>query len=149
MPFNGTFTILLLEDQEDDAFLLKRAFKHAGISVPITVVVDGLEGIAYIKGEGEYADRDKFPLPRVILLDLKMPRMGGLEFLEWVEKNPQVRVIPTIVLTSSQLPQDVKRAYELKANTFMVKPSSPDEMIELARAIQSYWRHALTPGDFI
>ncbi|MFN7140756.1 MAG: response regulator [Limisphaerales bacterium] len=147
MALAGQFTILLLEDQEDDAFLLKRAFKQAGIQAPIQVVQDGLEGIAYLQGAGIYSDRNRYPVPRVILLDLKMPRMGGLEFLEWIEKNPHLRVIPTIVLTSSQLASDVKRAYELKASTFMVKPTSPDDMAELARAIEAYWQRALTPLD--
>lgn len=141
------FAILLLEDQEDDVFLLKRAFKQASIPARIEAVPDGVEGIAYLKGEGKYADRNRFPVPRLILLDLKMPRMGGLEFLEWMEKHGRKHLIPMVVLTSSQLAADVRRVYELRASAFMVKPNTPEQLVDLARAIQAYWQRAVTPQD--
>src|SRR5882672_4494493 len=96
----GNDTILILEDNPDDVLLLQRALQKNNIKMPLQILSDGEEGIAYLKGEDKYADRLTFPFPRVIILDLKMPRKGGLEVLDFLSNHPDLRVIPTIVLTT-------------------------------------------------
>jgi CheY-like chemotaxis protein len=146
MP-NSRFTILLIEDSPNDVLLLKRAFKRVGIENRIINVPDGLEGMFYLVGESKYADRQTYPIPRLIILDLKMPRMTGLEFLAWINDHLEYRAIPTIVLTSSRLKTDVDKVYQLKGNVYMVKPSNPEELDALVKSIHDYWSFALTPGD--
>src|SRR5215469_16308856 len=121
---NFNYTILLVEDEENDATLVKMAFNRNNLQNPVQWVQDGLEAIAYLNGEGVYADRAKYPFPEVLILDLKMPRMSGLELLSWIREHPEYRVIPRIIMTSSRLERDIESAYTLGANTYMVKPSS-------------------------
>lgn len=132
-------TILVAEDDPDDAFMLRRAFTTANIVNPVAFVSDGDEAIAYLAGTGRYADRDLHPLPVVILLDLKMPRRSGFEVLEWLRAQPGVGRLPVVVLTSSREPRDVTRAYELGANSYLVKPSSPEDLIATVRGLGLYW----------
>jgi CheY-like chemotaxis protein len=139
------YTILLVEDEENDALLLKRAFKKNDILNPVHWVKDGLEAIAYLKGEGDYADRARFPFPEVVLLDLKMPRMSGLELLGWIRDHPETRVIPTIVMTSSREDVDIEKAYNLGANTYMIKPSDFDTLAKMVRAAHEYWAMSVKP----
>jgi CheY-like chemotaxis protein len=96
-------------------------------------------------GTGPYADRDKFPFPRFMIMDLKMPRMNGLEVLEWLRDNPKFQVIPTLVLTSSKLPSDILKAYKLGANSYMVKPSNFDDLMTLIRNVYEYWTICCKP----
>src|SRR6187431_477251 len=104
---------LLIEDDPDDAWLVKREFGRNGESVSLHVVSDGIEGVRYLEGQNEYQDRRRHPLPDVILLDLKMPRFSGFDFLEWLQqKSPgSLKVIPVVVLSGSDEPVAVKRAY--------------------------------------
>lgn len=139
------FTILLLEDDPNDALLLQRALRKNNILNPVHVVRDGLEGIDYLAGLGKYADREKYPFPNVLILDIKMPRMTGLEFLEWIKRHPQYRVIPTLILSSSQEAVDVAQAYALGANSYMVKPAKIDDLQELARIVHEYWIRCVSP----
>jgi len=139
------YTILLVEDEENDATLLQMAFKKNDIRNPVKWVTDGLEAVAYLNGDGVYADRQKYPFPEVLILDLKMPRMTGLELLAWIREHPPFRFIPTIVMTSSCQDQDVQKAYELGANTFMTKPSSFDELVDLTESFHRYWTLAIKP----
>jgi len=139
------YTILLVEDEENDAMLLQMAFKKNNILNPIHWVKDGTEAVTYLNGEGQYADRSRYPFPGVLILDLKMPRMTGLELLGWVRNNPHFRIIPTIVMTSSRQDPDIQKAYELGANTYMIKPSSFDELISLVKSIHGYWTLAIKP----
>jgi len=114
-------TVLLAEDDENDAFLLMYAFKLAEVSNPLIVVRNGQEAIWYLNAEGPYSDREKFPWPCVLLLDLKMPLMNGFDVLEWL-KDPQHRKgLPVIVLSSSDEESDVQRAMALGANAYRVK----------------------------
>lgn len=131
--------ILVAEDDPDDAFMLRRAFTTANIVNPVAFVSDGDEAIAYLAGTGRYADRDLHPLPVVILLDLKMPRRSGFEVLEWLRAQPGVGRLPVVVLTSSRESRDVTRAYELGANSYLVKPSSPEDLIATVRGLGLYW----------
>lgn len=107
-------TILLAEDDENDVFFMERAFKEAQIANPLIRVKDGEEAIAYLEGSGAYADRIQFPLPYLVLLDLKMPRKNGFEVISWVREQPCLKRLPLVVLTSSKEDPDVNRAYELE-----------------------------------
>src|SRR3954453_715481 len=115
--------ILLAEDEENDVFFLQRAFKRAFLQNPLTVVGNGEAAIAYLSGTGQYADRQRFPLPCLILTDLKMPQLNGFDLLNWLKQQPHLRQIPAIVLTSSDLPEDRRRATELGAAAYWVKPA--------------------------
>src|SRR3954469_19027403 len=113
--------ILLAEDRQDDVLLVRRALSRAGIKNPLVVVGDGEELIEYLSGSGKYANRFEYPAPDLLLLDLKMPKLDGFEALAWVRSQPALRVLPIIVLTTSEHIYDVNRAYELGANSFLVK----------------------------
>jgi CheY-like chemotaxis protein len=138
-------TILIVEDDENDATFLQRAFARAGFPNPIRRVQNGEEAIAYLKGEGIYADRERFAFPRVILTDLKMPHMDGLQLLRWLSENPQYRVVPTIVFTSSTAQADVNAAFDRGAGAYVVKPVDVRELERMARNIAEYWRMSLLP----
>jgi CheY-like chemotaxis protein len=131
--------ILLAEDDENHVFLIRRAFKKAGLLNPLYVVRDGEETIAYVQGEGQFANRDEYPLPALLLLDLKMPRQDGFQVLEWVRKQPGLKRLPVVVLTSSEDIRDVNRAYDLGANSFLVKPLKIEDFMRLTEAIHGYW----------
>ena len=131
--------ILLVEDEENDVMLLQRAFRRSGMVNPLQVVRHGDDAVAYLEGSGEYADRVKYPLPVLVLLDLKLPRRTGLEVLEWVKGQTGVKKIPIIVLTSSKNDDDVNRAYELGANSYVVKPVSFETLLELVKSLELYW----------
>jgi CheY-like chemotaxis protein len=135
---SGT-AILLVEDDANDVILIRRAFAKAEIKNPVYTVEDGDAAVAYLAGEGTYADRDDHPLPGVVLLDLKLPRRSGLEVLEWVRQSPTLRRLPIVVLTSSRESADVNRAYDLGANSYLVKPVGFDALTDLVRILQGYW----------
>ncbi len=133
------FTVLLVEDDLNDIFLVKRAFKMAHIQNPLQIVTDGQEAINYLRGEGKYADREAHPLPKLIVMDIKMPRRTGFEVLEWVKGNKPLRRIPIVIVSSSNNPQDINRAYELGANAYMVKPVDFRAVEHLFESITHYW----------
>ncbi len=132
-------TILLVEDNSDDVLLILRAFKKTGINDSVQVVNDGVQAIAYLAGENNYSDRARFPLPRLIVMDIKMPRMNGLEVLQWMNAHTALRATPKIILSSSKLDADVTRAYDLGANTYFAKPSGFEELLLLVKSIHAYW----------
>ena len=131
--------ILLAEDREDDIVLVQRAFAKGEIQNPLFVVRDGEEAIAYLAGDGKYANRAEYPLPDLLLLDLKMPRVDGFEVLQWVRRQPGFSALRIVVLTSSDQIRDVNTAYQLGANSFMVKPTDFENVIEMAKTLRSYW----------
>jgi CheY-like chemotaxis protein len=131
--------ILLAEDLESDVLLVRRALKQARIVNPLQVVNDGEQAIAYLKGEGKYANRGEYPLPSLLLLDLKMPRVNGLEVLSWTRSQPGLKDLRIVVLSGSKELEDVNRAYHLGANTFLVKPTEFDELVALMQALQGFW----------
>jgi CheY-like chemotaxis protein len=133
------FTVLLVEDDLNDIFLVKRAFKMAHLETPLQVVTDGEEATHYLSGDGKYADRQAHPLPRLIVMDLKMPRMNGFDVLEWIKNDGALRRIPVIIVSSSDRPQDIDRAYELGANAYMVKPVNFHAVEHLFETITHYW----------
>src|ERR1051326_7669832 len=137
---NQRFTVLLVEDDLNDIFLVKRAFRTARIPNPLQVVTDGEEALAYLRGEGKYADRSAHPLPKLMVMDIKMPRRTGFEVLEWVKgKGGPLRRIPIVIVSSSDNPSDINRAYELGANAYMVKPMDFRAVEHLFNAITQYW----------
>ena len=131
--------ILIAEDDDNDIFFLERAFKQAQIVNPVYRVTDGEEAIDYLQGAGEYADRVKHPLPYLMLLDLKMPRKNGFEVITWVRMQHGLKRLPIVVLTSSKEDPDINRAYELGANTYLVKPVKFEGLVEMMRALNLYW----------
>ncbi|OGP70048.1 MAG: two-component system response regulator [Deltaproteobacteria bacterium RBG_13_58_19] len=133
------FTILLVEDDADDALLIQRAFRKAKIANPIQTVSDGDEAVAYLNGAERYGDRRQFPLPVLILLDLKLPRRSGFEVLAWLQSQPGLKRTPVVVLTSSKETMDVNRAYELGANSYLLKPVTFEALQEIMKAINLYW----------
>ena len=132
-------TVLLVEDEENDVFFMKYAFKEVGVLNPLHVAVDGQEAMDYLSGNGRYADRERFPLPCLTLLDLKLPRVMGLEVLKWMREQPALKTLIVIILTSSRLGPDIERAYQLGANAYLVKPSSPPELYKIATSIKQFW----------
>jgi CheY-like chemotaxis protein len=131
--------ILLAEDNEDHAVLTRRAFKQSGLVNPLFVVEDGEQAIAYLKGEGKFANRSEYPLPTLLLLDLKMPRKNGFEVLEWLRGQPELAALRVVVLTTSDQIHDVNRAYQLGANSFLTKPVDFRDFVQLSSAIKGYW----------
>src|SRR6476660_5646829 len=109
--------ILLVEDHEDDVFLMRQAIKEAGLANPIRVATDGKEAIDYLSGQGPFADRSRHPLPALVFLDLKLPGISGHEVLSWMRAEAQFRSTPVVVLTASEDPADLKKSYELGANS--------------------------------
>ncbi len=132
-------TILLVEDNDDDAFLMSRAFRKAHLLNPVVRVTDGEQAIFYLKGEDGYTDRGRFPKPFLLLLDLKMPRMDGLDVLRWVRQQPDLKRLLVVVLTSSTSEPDIKTAYDLGANSYLTKPANFEELIQLLNRLQGYW----------
>lgn len=124
---------LLVDDSEDDVFFMLRAAKAAGVGTTFHVARDGQEAKDYLAGAGGYADRTQFPLPKLMLLDLKLPYLSGLDLLEWLRAQPHLDGIVVIVLTSSQAPVDLNRAFQLGANSVLEKPTTPEKIRELVR----------------
>src|SRR5438034_3303443 len=131
--------ILLAEDREDDIVILRKAFAQTDFSGSLFVVRDGDEAIAYLQGEGPYINRAEYPLPALLLLDLKMPRKNGFEVLKWIRLQPGLRTLRVIVLTSSGEMHDVNLAYLLGANSFLEKPADFERFVAVVHAIEGYW----------
>ena len=131
--------ILLVEDNMDDIELARRAFQKVNINNNMVVTQDGAETIDYLNGKGKYQGRNTEDLPRIILLDLKMPKVHGLEVLKYVRENQQTKYIPVIILTSSQDKKDVIRSYELGANSYIVKPIDFLKFSQVVQQIVIYW----------
>jgi CheY-like chemotaxis protein len=123
--------ILLVEDDINDVFFFERAVKKAAISHQVQVARDGLEAIHYLSGEGDFANREKYPLPCLIVLDLNMPRKNGFEVLEWLRQTQPLNTLPAVILTSSQAERDSQQAHDLGARAYFVKPSDPSKLVEL------------------
>jgi CheY-like chemotaxis protein len=138
--------ILHVEDREEDVFLLRYAFKRAEIKIPVQVAADGQKAIDYLAGTGEFADRAQFAMPCLVLLDLQLPYKTGLEVLEWIRQQPSLKSLIVIILSSSVHEGDVRRAYDLGANAFLVKPSSADTLTDMCQALKHFWLvHNLPP----
>jgi len=132
-------TILVVEDDENDQFLIERALRTAGVAGPIHLVRDGAEAIAYFMGEGKFADRKAYTYPTFVMTDLKMPKVDGFGVLEFLKGNPEWAIIPTVVFTASQDRDDIKKAYMLGASSYHLKPNDPAALRQLVATLNAYW----------
>lgn len=132
-------TILLVEDNRNDILLVQRAFRKANLAHSIQVIEDGDSAVLYLAGGDPYTDRDQYPLPALILLDLKLPRRSGLEVLAWLKQQPDLKRLPVVVLTSSGETIDIHRAYDLGANSYLVKPPSFADLKTMLESLNLYW----------
>jgi CheY-like chemotaxis protein len=142
---NRNLTVLIAEDNEDDAFLLQHAFRNLGLQNPIQIVTDGEQVIGYLRGNGEFADRQQFPFPSVLFLDIKMPKIDGFQVLEWIRDHPECHVMPTIIFSTSSDPGDVTRAYQCGANAYLVKPGTLPELEALLKRTFDFWAVCAKP----
>ena len=140
-----TLTFLLAEDDPNDLYLIEHALKRCPEKLQWRHVRDGVEGQEYFEGNHQYADRHLFPLPDVVLMDLKMPRLNGFDFLQWLRhEGPfDLRSTPVVVLTSSRETSDVTRAYELGANSYLVKPARFELFAKIIRELTASWSQTL------
>jgi two-component system response regulator len=132
-------TILLVEDNIDDEMLTLRAFKKSNILNEVKVARDGIEALDYLFARGAYADRDPNETPEVVLLDLKLPKMGGLEVLRHLRADEHTRLLPVVILTSSDEDADVIESYNLGANSYIRKPVDFVQFTEAVRRLGLYW----------
>jgi len=132
-------TVLLAEDDPDDVLLTQIAFERARLANPLQVVRDGEEAIAYLSGEGAFADRDRFPMPILLLLDLNMPKMDGFQVLDWLRADPLLRQLPVAIMTSSDHDPHISRAYALGADSYLIKPPDATAMLNLVQRLHAYW----------
>jgi len=131
-------TILQVEDDPNDVFFLQKAMKKMGVTNPIQVAPDGQEAIDYLRGSGKFADRSLFPFPCLVLLDLKLPYVMGLEVLRWIREQPGM-VLPVIMFSASAEDADIAASYRLGANAFLRKPSEARQLEEMVIAIKDFW----------
>lgn len=131
--------VLLVEDNEDDVTLIRRAFSKGSVVNPLQIVSSGEEALEYLLGIGRYSNRHEYPLPELILLDLKLPGIDGIQVLRWIRQQPGLKALRVVVLTSSNALRDATVAYRAGANSFLVKPIDFDEFDNLTNAIQGYW----------
>jgi len=135
--------ILLVDDSPQDAELVERALREAGFDNPIHPVQRAEDAIRYLSGEGEYADRAKFPLPRLMLLDPRMVGVSGWEVLEWVRKRPSLRFLPVIVFSGSGYSGDAEKARQLGANAYEVKPQAFEELVQVVKRVGEFWLRSI------
>ena len=131
--------ILLIEDDPAIVLLLNRAFGKVDLEGPLCHVADGDEAIHYFRGVGAYADRLRHPIPALVLLDLHLPKRSGLEVLAWIRGEAEFSGIPVVILTGAASDGDIKRAYELGANSVLFAPMGQAELVEEVKAIRDYW----------
>ncbi len=139
-------TILQVEDDPNDVFLLQHAMTKAGVENPIQVATNGQQAIDYLKGVGKYTNRKEFPQPCLVLLDLKLPHVMGLNVLKWIRQQPGTALV-VVILTASGEDEDIAAAYRLGANAFLVKPSQASKLVEMAKAIKDFWLTHNTPSQ--
>ncbi|MDB6111699.1 MAG: response regulator with CheY-like receiver domain and winged-helix DNA-binding domain [Pedosphaera sp.] len=132
-------TILYVDDDDNDVLLLKHALRCAKLAFDVQVVNDPEKASAYLSGQGVYSDRERHPWPALVLLDLKMPRMHGLEVLTWIRSQSSLENLVVVVLTASNHIPEINRAYELGANSYLIKPVELGELVEIVRGMIAYW----------
>jgi CheY-like chemotaxis protein len=131
--------VLIAEDSEDDILFLRRAFRRAGIKNPVREVPDGQQAIQYLEGQGQYSDRKQYPLPCVIITDLKMPNVDGFGLLRWLRDRPEFNPVPKLVLSGSDIERDRQQAAELGACGYFVKPNGFDTLVKVVADIDHEW----------
>jgi CheY-like chemotaxis protein len=132
-------TILLVEDNDDDIHLMRRAWRKAQLPFPLMSVADGEQAIEYLSGTGCYGDREAYPLPGLVLLDLKLPMQSGLKVLEWIRSQPRLASLLVVMLSSSKKTVDIEKAYRMGVNSYLVKPGTVEQLLEMVQAIHLYW----------
>jgi CheY-like chemotaxis protein len=138
-------TIMVVDDDPNDLFLIERAFREIGVKDPIHKIPSGQEAISYMMGEGKYSNRSSYAYPTFITIDLKMRGIDGFAVLEHLQENPAFAVIPTVVLTASRDLDDIKKAYMLGASSYHVKPNSPPDLRILLKVLHDYWMTCEVP----
>ncbi len=136
---NTPICVLHVDDDPGDSLLVRQACLKAEVSFQVQSVGDGETAIAYLSGEGIYADRERYPLPALVLLDLKMPRMNGFDVLAWIRGHAQFKMLPVVVFTASNQEEDIARAYAEHANSYLVKPVGIHTLMEMVKMIDAYW----------
>ena len=138
-------TILYAEDEENDIFFLQYALEKARSPHTLRAVPDGEQALDYLAGKGRFTDRASYPLPGLVLLDINMPKKNGLEVLEWIRRQPQLKSLPVLMLTSSSRQEDIDAARKLGANDYLLKPSHPDKLLDLVKSLHTRWLSQPTP----
>jgi len=140
--------VLLAEDEAPDVYLMERAFRLAEVPNALMSVPNGQEAIWYLEGEGPYTDRSEHPEPCLMLLDLKMPLVDGFEVLKWIGEQKKLRDrLPVIVLSSSDHEVDVRKAFELGAHEYLVKPSEFEKLVAMVRDLKQGWLEPIRQGQ--
>ncbi len=137
-------TILVADDDADDRMMIKEAFEEAHLKNDLIFVEDGEQLLAYLRREGDYADRADTPFQGIVLLDLNMPKMDGREALREIKTDPELKRIPVVVLTTSQAEEDIIRTYGLGVNSFISKPVTFEGLVEVVKAFNDYWLSIVT-----
>ena len=137
--------ILAAEDEASDRLILELVFEKVKSPYPLVIVRDGQEAVEYLSGEGPFADRTVHPLPGLLILDLKMPRMNGFDVLGWLATQPRLKGLPAVVLSSSPDDSDIKKAKQLGAREYFVKPHNFNDLLQMVQQIQTHWSHS-APG---
>jgi CheY-like chemotaxis protein len=135
----GDLKVLVVEDNPNDVLLLQRAFSKGGPEVPLHFARDGKEGLDYLKGVDRFADRNLYPLPTLLVVDLKLPGIDGFDIIRWVRKESELRDLRIVVLSSSNEPSDIARAHDLGANAYHVKPNDPNALVGMVEGLKAYW----------
>jgi CheY-like chemotaxis protein len=131
-------TILLVEDNDDDVFIMKHALKGSGIDYPLQIVTDGQQALDYLSGKDKFADRERYPLPCIAFLDLKLPYVSGFEILAWIRQRPDLNSLLVVVLTGSSENKDCEKAYALGARSYLVKPPTTQGLKDIFNSLQSF-----------
>ena len=139
--------ILVVEDNPADVALIRRAFEKVRLANPLQIVTHGDAAVDYLSGQGMYADRKRFPLPVLVLLDLNLPRRSGIEVLQWLRARPDLQHLPVAVLTLSQQDQDVNAAYDIGVHSYLVKPVHLDGLMQLLKTTPLHWLLLDSPPD--
>jgi len=135
----GPFNVLHIDDDPNDTELLRAATRRADAHFDLQNVEDGEQAMAYLNGVAPYADRVRYPLPALILLDLKMPRATGFELLKWIRKHPEIGAVPVVILSGSELHEDIRQAYAFGANSYLIKPLGFEALVDLVRDVKAVW----------
>jgi len=131
--------ILVADDDAQDTMLVKMAVERGSLGLQLSSVKDGEEAINYLLGREKFSDRQTHPFPKMLLLDLKMPRLSGFDVLSFVRQQPELRKLPVVIFSSSDDPKDIQRAYDSGANSYLCKPHSNDDLSALLKALEDYW----------
>ena len=137
-------TMLLAEDDYDDRYLISEALDESGIENQLYIVENGEDLLDYLKNRGKYTDKEKYPRPGLILLDLNMPLMDGREALAIIKKDPDLKMIPIVVLTTSQAEDDIQETYGLGITGFITKPMTFSGLVDIMKSVGNYWFQSVT-----